>query len=98
MADADPVKAYGWTAMPRKVETLLASRTNVHVPAPVSVKDVALPDSPLAKAVLEYAKRELASETFNHSMRVYYYGMHSAMLSHLQEISISSPYHPPPPL
>ena len=71
---ADPVKAYGWTAMPRKVETLLSTRTDVKPPAPVSVKDVSLPDSPLAKAVHEYAKKELAPETFNHSMRVYYYG------------------------
>jgi cyanamide hydratase len=71
---ADPVKAYGWTAMPRKVETLLASRTDVQAPAPVSVRDITLPNSPLAKAVLEHTKKELAPETFNHSMRVFYYG------------------------
>jgi hypothetical protein len=73
---ADPIKAYGWTAMPRKVETLLATRTTVQPPAPVSIKEITLPDSPLAKAVHEYAKKELAPETFNHSVRVYYYGMH----------------------
>jgi cyanamide hydratase len=73
---ADPIKAYGWTAMPRKVETLLATSTNVKPPAPVSVRDISLPDSPLAKAVHEYAKKELAAETFNHSMRVFYYGMY----------------------
>jgi len=72
----DPIKAYGWTAMPRKVETLLSTRTNVKSPAPVSVNDIVLPDSPLAQAVHKYAKKELAPETFNHSMRVYYYGMH----------------------
>ena len=72
---ADPVKAYGWTAMPRKVETLLASRTDVKPPTPVKVNDINLPDSPLVKAVHAYAKKELAPETFNHSMRVYYYGM-----------------------
>lgn len=65
--------------MPRKVETLLASRTNTYVPAPVRVKEVTLPGSQLASTVLEYAKKELAVETFNHSMRVYYYGMHSPM-------------------
>lgn len=63
--------------MPRKVESLLASRTDVQPPAPVDINDVSLPDSPLAKAVHEYAKKELVPETFNHSMRVYYYGMYA---------------------
>jgi hypothetical protein len=71
---SDPIKAYGWTAMPRKVETLLATRTDATPPTPVNVNDVPLPESPLAKAIHEYAKKELAPETFNHSMRVYYYG------------------------
>jgi cyanamide hydratase len=71
----DPVTAYGWTALPRKVETLLATRKDVKPPAPVHVKDIAIPDSPRAQAVHEYAKQELPLETFNHSMRVYYYGI-----------------------
>jgi len=78
----DPVKAYGWTAMPRDVETLLATRTDVKPPAPVRVNDISLPDSPLAKAMHEYAKKELAPETFNHSMRVYYYGTYASDILH----------------
>jgi cyanamide hydratase len=71
----DLVTAYGWTAFPRKVETLLASRTETKTPLPVTIEDVPLPSSALASAIHEYAKKELAPETFNHSLRVYYYGI-----------------------
>jgi cyanamide hydratase len=71
----DPVKEYGWTALPRKVEALLASRTSVEPPSPVHVSQISLPDSLLARAVHQYAQRELSLQTFNHSMRAYYYGM-----------------------
>jgi cyanamide hydratase len=80
----DPVKAYGWTALPRKVEALLATRTDVKPPSPVLVASVPLPDSPLARALQTYAKKELQPETFNHSMRVFYYGKyHMISLFHL---------------
>ena len=38
------------------------------------VDSIQLPDSRIAKEVLGYAKAELNEQTFNHSMRVYYYG------------------------
>lgn len=44
-------------------------------PVPQLVKDTPLPDTPLTKVSMEYAKAELPAHTFNHSMRVYYYGM-----------------------
>jgi cyanamide hydratase len=70
------IEKYGWTAVPRKFDTLLAqSQAASAGPAkPISVASIQLPDSPLVKAVHEYAKKELAIETFNHSMRVFYYG------------------------
>jgi len=74
------VKKYGWTAVPRKVETLLQQSEASGPAKPISVSSIKLPDSPLVKAVHDYAKRELAIETFNHSMRVYYYGQ--AILNH----------------
>jgi len=76
------IETYGWTAVPRKFETLLSqSNAESAGPAkPLSVASIPLPDSPLAQAVHEYAKKELAIETFNHSMRVFYYGQ--AILSH----------------
>lgn len=81
MASSDPTTAYGWTAFPRKVEILLASRTEATTPLPVKVADIPLPDTPLAKAIHAYAKKELASETFNHCMRVFYYGIAIAKYS-----------------
>jgi len=72
---SDPVKAYGWTALPRKLETLLSTRQNTSNPPAVTVDSIKVPDTNLAKSILEYAKNELPNETFNHSMRVYYYGI-----------------------
>ena len=71
---ADPVPTYGWTALPRDPSVILHGKENVKDPQPVKVADVQLPDTDLAKKVLEYARKELREETFNHSMRVYYYG------------------------
>lgn len=65
---------HGWSAVPRSMEKLVASRKDPKPSKPVDVKDIPLPDSPLVEAVMKYAKENLPSETFNHSMRVYYYG------------------------
>jgi hypothetical protein len=72
---SDPVTAYGWTAVPRDVEKFLSIQgQKAKEPTPISVKEIALPDTELANKVHEYAKRELAVETYNHSLRVFYYG------------------------
>ena len=72
---ANPITTHGWTAQPRDISILLSGKKNIIAPEPVKVDNVALPGTELAKSVMEYAKRELREETFNHSMRVYYYGM-----------------------
>lgn len=69
------IEKYGWTAVPRKVSTLLAQSPTASSPAkPVLASTIELPRSPLVKTVHQYTKEKLAVETFNHSMRVYYYG------------------------
>lgn len=74
------IEKYGWTAVPHKVSSLL-EQSESKGPAPtIDISSVPLPSSPLSKAVHEYAQRELPVETFNHSMRVFYYG--SAILQH----------------
>lgn len=65
---------YGWAAQPRDVSVLLDGKKNNNEPKPQTVADTSLPDTQLATAVLEYARKQLPTETFNHSMRVYYYG------------------------
>ncbi|KAI9691779.1 MAG: hypothetical protein M1822_007851 [Bathelium mastoideum] len=70
----NPIKDYGWEAVPRSFERLLASRPEIKKAEPVKVEDIKVPDTQLAKSVVDYARRELREETFNHSMRVFYYG------------------------
>ncbi|KAI9840125.1 MAG: hypothetical protein M1837_001886 [Sclerophora amabilis] len=70
----DPLREYGFTALPRDPNILLNGKDNIKAPGPVLVKDVPLPDSTLAKTVMGHARAELAEETFNHSMRVFFYG------------------------
>lgn len=75
MSDINPaIEKYGWTAVPRDLSTLLSQSQASGTAKPISVSSIILPSTPLAKAVFEYAKKELPIEAFNHSMRVYYYG------------------------
>lgn len=70
---SDAIQAYGWAAKPRDPTIFL--REKVHKdPVPQTVESIRLPDTPLAKRLLEYAKQKLNTGTFNHSMRVFYYG------------------------
>lgn len=73
---SEEVKAYGWTAVPRDSSILLNERKNVQDPTPQTVHNTNCPHTPLIKAITEYARTELPEPTFNHSMRVYYYGTH----------------------
>ncbi|KAK0104721.1 hypothetical protein ONS95_004993 [Cadophora gregata] len=69
------IQEFGWTAVPRRMSTLLKqSQRSAQAPQPISVSSVSLPNSHLAKAVHDFAKTELSTETYNHSMRVFYYG------------------------
>ncbi|KAL6721713.1 hypothetical protein ACLMJK_000818 [Lecanora helva] len=70
----DLISTHGWTAVPRDTSLLLDGKKNIVQPKSTGVNDISLPKTPLAQNVLEYAKRELREETFNHSMRVFYYG------------------------
>jgi cyanamide hydratase len=72
---------HGWRAVPRDPAVLLKDKSSAE-PKPLTVDEIALPESPLAKEVLAYAKRELNEQTFNHSMRVYYYGENHTSEAH----------------
>lgn len=76
----NPTSTHGWTAVPRDTSILLNGTKNVKDPRPVTVASIPLPETALAKKVLEYAQMELSEQTFNHSMRVYYYGTHGSDL------------------
>lgn len=71
---SNPTHDHGWTAVPRSMEKLLASRKDPKPSSPVTVDEISLPGGPLVEQVWEYTKENLPAETFNHSMRVYYLG------------------------
>ena len=71
----DAIKSYGWAAKPRDPALFLEGKKKFKDPEPQTVESIKLPDTPIAKVVLGYAQRELNRETFNHSMRVFYYGI-----------------------
>jgi hypothetical protein len=77
MAAFEPDKhlvAFGWAAVPRShAKALYEVDKNIH--ANLDLDRVKVPDTPVAKRVLEYAESALPERTFNHSMRVWYYGM-----------------------
>lgn len=56
---------HGFIALPRDINVLLKGRKNIKDPEPVMVGDIALPDTPLAKKIQEFAKNELMEETYN---------------------------------
>jgi cyanamide hydratase len=63
---------YGFEAVPRDPEKLLKDGTAESPYVPIDA--MATPDTKLAQAVEEYVRKELSHETYNHSMRVYFYG------------------------
>lgn len=64
---------YGWTAVPRSQGVLLNS-VQPRDAEPIKVADIPLPSSSVIDQVHAYAKASLPEETYNHSMRVFYYG------------------------
>ena len=66
--------AFGWAAVPRSHAKALYE-VDKHNHANLDLDRVKVPDTPVAKRVLEYAESALPERTFNHCMRVWYYGM-----------------------
>lgn len=64
-------------AVPCDPKKWAAMKTSTKAPVPQLVENTPLPDTSIVKSAMEYAKAELPAHTFNHSMRVFYYGMTS---------------------
>lgn len=72
------IEANGWTAVPVDAGKIFGDKPFLHEPAPISVQDIQFPsDDPIIAKTLGYAKDRLHAQTFNHSMRVFYYGTFS---------------------
>ena len=74
MVVQDETIAYGWTGIPRDPKVLLDHKPKLFDPKPVLISENPFPSSTLVQHVQAYAKSELQEQTYNHSMRVYYYG------------------------
>ncbi|KAK3389644.1 hypothetical protein B0H63DRAFT_507184 [Podospora didyma] len=70
----DPVALHGWTAVPVDAAAILQDRPYLHEPRPLLVADIKFPsDDPIVARVQQYAKEKLPPQTYNHSMRVFYW-------------------------
>ncbi|KAF2873329.1 hypothetical protein BDV95DRAFT_489661 [Massariosphaeria phaeospora] len=78
--------ANGWTAVPRSFSKGL-THVDKNLQAKISVSDIKLPDSDIVRKTYQYAKKELPEKTFNHSMRVYYYGA-AIVKYHFKELEL----------
>ena len=70
---AEGPDANGWTPVPRSMAQLL-EHIKPEDTKPYAVGDIALPSSTVARQAMEHARQHLPTPTFNHSMRVFYYG------------------------
>ncbi|ESK93281.1 urea hydro-lyase cyanamide [Moniliophthora roreri MCA 2997] len=76
----DPnISFYGFTPVARDPDILFADHPTASgenpKQDPFTVDDFPLPDSPLVRDVKAFVKKELDEQTFNHSNRVYIYGV-----------------------
>jgi len=69
--------------MPRDLIVLLYSKKNAVELKALSIGEISLPNTDLVKKVLEYTRRELREETFNYSIRVYFYGATSPLCNRI---------------
>jgi len=78
VSSSDDVPKNGWTAVSVDPKVVLGGKPYINKPEPILVDDIQFPfdDSVVAK-VHAYARDHLPPQTFNHSMRVFYFGMHS---------------------
>ena len=84
----DLVKEHGFTAVARDTKTLISGNIN-HISRPIKIEDIPFPKTELIKKVQDYAKSKLGKETYNHSMRVYYYGNWIGTYGEIPKDSIS---------
>lgn len=72
----DSIALHGWTAVPVDAKAILNGKPYINKPEPLLVKDIPFPsDDPIVAKVRDYVQEKLPQPAFNHSMRVYYFGI-----------------------
>lgn len=69
------IAIHGWTPVVRDHQALLSGKPYINRPSALLVKDIQFPSDDVVAKVREHAKEKLPVPTFNHSMRVFYFGM-----------------------
>ncbi|KAL4957539.1 hypothetical protein BDW69DRAFT_180464 [Aspergillus filifer] len=74
---SNSITEYGLTPVPANTTTLFTqANITTKLPAPaISPSETPVPSSPLCTRIKDYARSHLPEPTFNHSMRVYHYGL-----------------------
>lgn len=82
--DPSTIALHGWTAVPVDAAAVLQGKPYLNPPTPLLAKDIPFPSSdPLVSRVQKYAKEQLPPQTYNHSMRVFYWGISPLPMSPL---------------
>lgn len=90
-SSTDIVALHGWTAVALDPKAILGGKPYINKPESLLVKDIKFPsDDAVVSRVYEYAKEKLSGPTFNHSMRVYYFGQSPQPSTSTQPPSSSS--------
>ncbi|KAL4793729.1 hypothetical protein BDV19DRAFT_366131 [Aspergillus venezuelensis] len=74
---SNPITEYGLTPVPANTTTLF-TQANIlsKLPPPADrTPETPVPSTPLSTRIRDYARSHLPEQTFNHSMRVYHYGL-----------------------
>ncbi|KZV65262.1 cyanamide hydratase [Peniophora sp. CONT] len=78
-AESDPIAFYGFTPVPRDPDVLFKDHPTASGPSPkqdhFTVAEFSPPDSAVVRAVDGFVKKELLPQTYNHSRRVFIYGL-----------------------
>lgn len=70
----EQIAEYGWTSLSCDPAQWGENKSYNKEPVTQLCNEVEMPATPLVTAAMEHVKRELPEHTFNHSMRVFYYG------------------------
>jgi cyanamide hydratase len=77
----DSVSVCGFTAVPASASSLLSSVTTSTAAPFIPVSEIPVPDTVLSERIKRYAQSHLPVPIYNHSLRVYHYGL--AIKKHL---------------
>jgi len=75
MASQNPIHEYGFTPVPLSLPILLHGKSKPNPATAFKISSIDFPNTTVVQEALKYAKSELPSPTFNHSMRVFYFGL-----------------------